>query len=47
MKFKTDENFPAEAAAALRNSGFEAETIQDEALLWIVEEDRIRFRHSG
>ena len=32
MKFKTDENLPAEAAAVLRNHGFDAETVWDENL---------------
>ncbi len=32
MKFKTDENLPAEAAAVLRESGFDAETVWDESL---------------
>ena len=32
MKFKTDENLPVEAAAALREFGFEAETVWDEDL---------------
>ena len=32
MKFKTDENLPVEAAATLRDSGFDAETVWDEHL---------------
>ncbi|MBS1824201.1 MAG: DUF5615 family PIN-like protein [Acidobacteria bacterium] len=32
MKFKTDENLPAEAAAVLREAGFDAETVWDESL---------------
>ena len=32
MKFKTDENLPIEAAATLREAGFDAETIWDEKL---------------
>ena len=32
MKFKIDENLPAEYALVLRNSGFEADTVGDEAL---------------
>lgn len=32
MKFKTDENLPAEAAGVLRDAGFDAETVWDEAL---------------
>jgi len=32
VKFKTDENLPAEAAATLRASGFDAETVWDENL---------------
>ena len=32
MKFKTDENLPAEAAATLRDCGFDAETAWDENL---------------
>ncbi|MFN0170984.1 MAG: DUF5615 family PIN-like protein [Bryobacteraceae bacterium] len=32
MKFKTDENLPVEAATALRDAGFDAETVWDEAL---------------
>ena len=32
MRFKTDENLPAEAASILRDHGFEAETVWDEAL---------------
>ena len=32
MKFKIDENLPAEAAAVLRDAGFDAETIWDERL---------------
>ncbi len=32
MKFKTDENLPIEAAAALRELGFDAETVWDENL---------------
>ncbi len=32
MKFKTDENLPAEAAAVLRESGLDAETVWDESL---------------
>ena len=32
MKFKTDENLPVEAAATLRNAGFDAEIIPDERL---------------
>ena len=32
MKFKTDENLPVEAAAILREAGFDVETVWDEAL---------------
>ena len=32
MKFKTDENLPTEAAAILRESGFDAQTVGDEKL---------------
>lgn len=32
MTFKTDENLPAEAAATLRESGFDAQTVWDENL---------------
>ncbi len=32
MKFKTDENLPAEAAVTLRDCGFDAETAWDENL---------------
>lgn len=32
MKFKTDENLPAEAATVLREAGYDAETVWDEAL---------------
>ncbi|MBI1899373.1 MAG: DUF5615 family PIN-like protein [Acidobacteria bacterium] len=32
MKFKTDENLPTEAAAVLRESGFDAQTVWDEDL---------------
>jgi predicted nuclease of predicted toxin-antitoxin system len=32
LKFKTDENLPVEAAAVLRDAGFDAETVWDEAL---------------
>jgi predicted nuclease of predicted toxin-antitoxin system len=32
VKFKTDENLPIEAAATLRELGFEAETVWDEDL---------------
>ena len=32
MKFKIDENLPIEAAAALREAGFDVETIGDEAM---------------
>jgi predicted nuclease of predicted toxin-antitoxin system len=32
MKFKTDENLPAKAAAVLRESGFDAETVWDQSL---------------
>ena len=32
MKFKTDENLPIEAAATLREAGFDADTIWDEKL---------------
>lgn len=32
MKFKTDENLPIEAAAALRESAFDVETVWDENL---------------
>jgi hypothetical protein len=32
VKFKTDENLPIEAAATLREAGFDAETIWDEKL---------------
>jgi len=32
VKFKTDENLPVEAAATLREAGFDAETIWDEEL---------------
>ena len=33
MKFKIDENLPVEAAEALRDSGFIADTVWDEGLL--------------
>lgn len=32
MKFKIDQNLPAEYAAVLRESGFEAETVDQESL---------------
>lgn len=32
MKFKTDENLPIEAAATLREYGFDAQTVWDESL---------------
>ena len=32
MKFKIDENLPLEAATALRDAGFDVETVWDEAL---------------
>jgi predicted nuclease of predicted toxin-antitoxin system len=32
VKFKTDENLPIEAASTLRDCGFDAETVWDEAL---------------
>ena len=32
MKFKTDENLPVEAAATLREFGFDADTVRDENL---------------
>ena len=32
MRFKIDQNLPAEFAAVLRGGGFEAETVDDEAL---------------
>jgi predicted nuclease of predicted toxin-antitoxin system len=32
VKFKTDENLPAEAAAVLREYGFDADTVRDENL---------------
>ncbi|MBL8291154.1 MAG: DUF5615 family PIN-like protein [Bryobacterales bacterium] len=32
MKFKTDENLPAEAATVLREAGYDAEAVWDEAL---------------
>ncbi|MBM3738058.1 MAG: hypothetical protein FJW39_19930 [Acidobacteria bacterium] len=32
MKFKTDENLPAEAAAVLREAGFDADNVWDEGL---------------
>lgn len=32
MRFKTDENLPNEAATALRDAGFDAQTVWDEAL---------------
>lgn len=32
MKFKTDENLPIEAATTLREAGFDADTVWDEAL---------------
>lgn len=32
MKFKIDQNLPAEYAALLREAGFEADTVQDEGL---------------
>ena len=38
MRFKTDENLPAEAAATLRECGFEAETVWDEGLVGSADE---------
>lgn len=32
MKFKTDENLPLQAAAAIREAGFDVESVWDEAL---------------
>ena len=32
MKFKVDENLPSDAATALRQAGFSADTVQDEGL---------------
>ena len=32
MRFKIDENLPLEAATTLRQAGFDAETVWDEAL---------------
>lgn len=45
MKLKTDENLPIEAAATLREAGFDAETVRDEALSGSADEilaDRVR-----
>lgn len=39
MKFKTDENLPLEASAALRERGFDAETVWDEDLSGV--DDRV------
>lgn len=32
MKFKIDENLPTEVAQALRDAGYEADTVEDEGL---------------
>jgi predicted nuclease of predicted toxin-antitoxin system len=32
VKFKTDENLPSEAASVLRDAGFEADSVREEAL---------------
>jgi predicted nuclease of predicted toxin-antitoxin system len=48
VKFKTDENLPVQAAATLRDSGFDAETVWDENLCGF-EDDTIseRVRSEG
>lgn len=43
MKFKVDENLPAEYAAILRDSGCEADTVGEESLSG--SEDDVLFRH--
>lgn len=37
MKFKLDQNLPAECASLLRKAGFEADTLEDEGLAGAVD----------
>ena len=48
MKFKTDENLPVEAAATLRNAGFDVETVPEENLSGLDDETIVaRVRGEG